>query len=113
MTEFALKTWENAIDGIAKAFLKKYFPEEVSKERDYWCGDEIGGMFCIAYSLFFSADFMLKALQLNATLEQVEGYNEAEADHYGEDPDVVLPFMSLEYFMKHGATPASVLLEVK
>jgi hypothetical protein len=111
MTDFALKTWENAIDGIAKAFLKKYFPEEVNKERAYWCGDEIGGVFCVAYNCFFDSDFMLKALQLNATFEQVSGYYDAQSDYHGEDPDICPPFMSLEYYMKHGATPTPVLSE--
>lgn len=102
MTEFALKTWENAIDGIAKAFLQKYFPEEVSKGREFWCGGDVGGVFCVAFDLFFSADFMLRALQLNATREQVEKFNEWERDYYSEDPDKLPPFTSFEYYMKNG-----------
>lgn len=102
MTDFAIKTWENAIDGIAKAFAEKHFPEYA--DDAYWTGDSIGGVFCVS-DWFFDGNHMLKALQLDATFEQVEEYYNAEAEHYGEDPDAVPQFTTFEYYMKHGLKP--------
>jgi hypothetical protein len=95
----AIKEWRNATDNLAKAFAKKYFPDEPT-QYNFWVGDDIGGVFCVC-EMFFDVDRMVTALELKATFDQLYDYYHAEIDHATENPEK--PFrINFKNFVKYG-----------
>jgi len=63
----AVKQYEQAMQGLAKAFITRYYcdEEEEFKSMDwYWIADDIGGCLCVGDE-HWNPDVMVTALKLN------------------------------------------------
>lgn len=81
---------KDATEDLAKAFIIKYFPEQVYGEDTYWVGDDVGTVFFVS-DFFFGVDRMVEALELDATFEQINDYYNAVLD-WGLDENQEKPF---------------------
>lgn len=73
-----IETEDDKIQKITQKFVDKYFNDDPDGPRiivtkDDWIGGEIGGVLKIN-DYYFNFDFMQKALELNATSDEVFGY---------------------------------------
>ncbi len=95
-----ITNWRNASEEIAKAFTKKYFPDEIYGEDTFWVADEIGSIFCVV-GMFFDLNRMIEALELKATRAELHNYYDAEIEHYAEGSDNPMP-INFRNYIKHG-----------
>ena len=71
-TKQILKNYQEAIEAIADAFVKKYYGKHISDQ--YWT-DEIGGIFC-ANDDYWDINNMIDALRFKCSKERLfEWYN--------------------------------------
>lgn len=96
----AVKKWRDATEALAKEFIKKYYPEERYDIDTFWVGDEIGNVFFVS-DMFFNLDRMLQAMELNATLDQLHDYHDAELEHYEKETDKPMP-VNFKNYVKYG-----------
>jgi len=89
-----IKEWEKATNALAEGFVKKYWGEECIIDM-YWIGQEIGDILSIG-DYYFDIDRMKKALELNATWEQLNDYYWLEVE--GEEK----PNVSFKNYVKYG-----------
>ena len=95
-----IKKWRNATEDVAKAFLKQYYPEERYGIDTFWVGDHIGDVFFIA-DMFFDLDRMLEALELDATIDHLCDYHDAEIEHCEKDSEKPMP-VNFKNYVKYG-----------
>ena len=72
-----LTNWNTATQMLADAFVEKYYGEDAT--YTYWVGGEVGDIFFINDD-FYDVTRMRQALELNATLEQLQDYQEMEME---------------------------------
>jgi len=95
-----LKTYYEATDALAKAFVKKHFEEnDFIEPLQWWVGDDIGGVYCVN-DYYFDVDFMTTALKNKATLGQVIDYYDLSLEAY-ENSKTIANFKN---YIKYGFT---------
>lgn len=95
-----IKKWRAATNELAKAFTKKYYPDERFDIDTFWVGDEVGDVFFVS-DMFFDIDRMVEALELNATIDQLIDYHDAELEHCEKDSDKPMP-VNFKNYVKWG-----------
>lgn len=97
-----IKEWEIATENVAKAFLKKYFPQEIYKKDTFWVSDIIGETLHVS-DRFFNLDRMVEILKFKATYEQLDDYYETELEWFCESQNQNKPFhTNFKNFVKYG-----------
>lgn len=66
-TKQILKNYQQSIQDIADAFVKKYYGDDISDQ--YWT-DEIGGIFC-ANDYYWGVDNMIDALRFKCSKKRL------------------------------------------
>ena len=90
-----LREWRIATNILAEAFREKYYPDETFW---HWAGDEVGDVFFIGDYSYNDLGRMRKALELDATREQVEDYFDLELECYQIDESK--PELNFENYVK-------------
>lgn len=96
----AVKKWREATNELAKAFTKKYYPDARFGIDTFWVGDEVGDVFFIS-DMFFNVDRMVAAIELNATIDQLHDYHDAEMEHAMKETDKPMP-VNFKNYVKYG-----------
>lgn len=80
----AISEYCYGVECLTKAFINKYFPMKRYDCLD-WVGNDIGGVYCIA-DMFIGVDFILDALENNATLDQICNYYWMLVENASKEP---------------------------
>lgn len=94
MTKQILKNYQQAIEAIADAFVKKYYGKDISVQ--YWT-DEIGGIF-VANDYYWNIDNMVDALRFKCSKERLFEWYELSLEAGMEGR----PFQNLRNYSQHG-----------
>ena len=99
-TDKVITKWREATEGIAKTFVKKYYPEQRYGIDTFWVGDCVGDVFFIA-DMFFDLERMLEALELDATFDQLCDYHDAEIERCEKDSEKPT-LVNFKNYVKYG-----------
>ena len=91
-----IQEWEEATQELADEFVLKYFGNDADA---WWVADTIGDAFHVN-SYFFDLNFILKALKLNATLDQIIDYYYLRMEAFENGKTIA----NFENYVKHGFT---------
>ncbi len=95
-----ITNWRNASEEIAKAFTKRYFPDEIYGDDTFWVADNVGGIF-VVIEMFFDLNRMIEALELKATRAELHNYYDAEVENFSENPEKPMS-MNFRNYVKYG-----------
>lgn len=91
-----ISKWEKVTQALVDEFVLKYFGEDADA---WWVADRVGDVFHVN-SYFFDLSYMMTALKLNATFEQIVDYYDLTLEAFSNKKKIG----NFENYIKHGIT---------